>query len=681
MSEQSCRNGLSRRTLLGGSLGAFALLQAGAASAESVRPSTVATTEMGPAHMVVNVRSVTFGELPDGRSVIYATSNGATATFNVIDAFTGERIFAAELERAELGGFITVCPDGIVVFTARSPLAGGLFTFDPHTFGITLHAEGLEGQSVLYDGKVGDDGNVYFGTYPSARVMSFNPTTGDIRDYGTQTEDAEYVFGLGIIDGQIWAGTGPVPHLFRIDPVSGDRVEMQPPAHVMEGTDWFISIEQRDDLVFVRLSPRGTYDLAIYDTRGGNWLDDIVPGTFATPPTEVGRGNRLYFLQGEDVLGYQLPSRRLESIGFENSPLKEELAGAVGTYGVALLDHPDFPADTIAGLNTDGLLWHYSPVTGRYSTTQADLLGSPLGAHSMGVGGDGTVYMGAYLSSGVMSRIDQGTEEIQALNGPKQSDAILAYGDQIAVSSYPGAIVHIGDPDHWDWLRFEQILELGRGAPNYQDRIFAMAEHEGSILAGSVPDYGQLGGALTVVDPATGDYEMHRDLVPEQSIVSLAAAGDLAFGGTSIHGGLSSEPSRSTAELFTWDLEAGHLIASEPIIDGAQVICELRVTPDGALWGLASEGTVFKYDVDQGAVAGTIATGKKTGNEWGRRTSLFHRTSDGFLYAAAGGALLRLDPVDMTSEVLVDSDVRFAALDGNDRIYVAGEVMVRRVEV
>ena len=103
--------------------------------------------------------------------------------------------------------------------------------------------EGLEGQSVLYDGTVGDDGKVYFGTYPNTRVMSFDPKTSEIRDYGVQTDDAEYVFGLGIVDGEIWAGTGPVPHLFRIDPATGDRAEMRSTAPC-DGGDRLVHLDR-----------------------------------------------------------------------------------------------------------------------------------------------------------------------------------------------------------------------------------------------------------------------------------------------------------------------------------------------------------------------------------------------------------------------------------------------------
>ena len=101
---------------------------------------------------------------------------------------------------------------------------------------------------------------------------------------------------------------------------------------------------------------------------------------------------------------------------------------------------------------------------------------------------------------------------------------------------------------------------------------------------------------------------------------------------------------------------------------------------DGLLWGLASEGTVFALDPATGAVVDRITTDLSFGNTWGRQTSLFARESEGCLYAAGGGALLRIDPDAGTTEVLVDDDVHHAALGGNDRIYIAGEINVYRLE-
>src|SRR5699024_12354504 len=113
----------------------------------------------------------------------------------------------------------------------------GLLSPAQATFEISLLAEDIGGQRVLYAGTIGEDGRRYGGTSPDAKVMAYDPASGDIQDYGTQTADADYVFGLGIVDGRIWAGTGPVPHLLEIDPDTGERSELEPPEHVMDGTD------------------------------------------------------------------------------------------------------------------------------------------------------------------------------------------------------------------------------------------------------------------------------------------------------------------------------------------------------------------------------------------------------------------------------------------------------------
>ncbi|GAA4430671.1 hypothetical protein GCM10023169_34360 [Georgenia halophila] len=667
---------------------AVALLAAAAMTLAALLGATVSAptaradipaTNLGPALQTVNVRSAAFAELPDGRQVVYATSNGEPASFNMIDVLTGERLFATTIERATLGGFIAVAPDGTVYFTARSPMNGGLFSFDPHSHEVTHIADDLFGQRVLYDGTFDDDGTLYFGTYPDAKVVSYDPGTGELRDYGTQTEEAAYVFGLGIVDGEIWAGTGPVPHLYRIDPDTGERTEMHPPEHVMEGADWFISIEPRDDLVFVRLSPRGRYDMAVYHRAEGRWLDGVVEGTFDTALTEPARGNRAYFLQGDVLTGYHLRDERVFATGFEGSELHRAMSDAVGTYGIAVLDLPGYPADTVVGINTDGNLWRYNMATKRGELVPADVLGSPAGAHSMGVGPDGAVYMGAYLSSGALSRIDPLTQQIEQLRGPKQGDTIISHGDQLVVSSYPGAVVHVGEPGT-EWKAFDQVLELGRGAPNYQDRIVAMASVGDRVAVGSVPDYGQLGGALTIVDPQTGAHEFHRDVVTDQSVVSLAYRDGFVYGGTSVHGGLSTEPSRDEAELFVWDVSSGTRVFSDVVVPGAEVIGELAFGPDGLLRGLTDTGVVFTFDPGTRAVLGEVETGLATSNAWGLGTALHYRQADDAFYGVAGGALFTVQRGAAEHDVLVPSGVRRAALDGQGRVYYATDVDVYRLD-
>src|SRR5690625_1394122 len=89
-------------------------------------------TDLGPANVTVNVRSVGFGALSDGTEVIFAISNGTPATFTMLD-MEGEQLYAETLDDYELGGWAVQAEDGTVYFTARTGKAAGLFSFDPDT--------------------------------------------------------------------------------------------------------------------------------------------------------------------------------------------------------------------------------------------------------------------------------------------------------------------------------------------------------------------------------------------------------------------------------------------------------------------------------------------------------------------------------------------------------------------
>src|SRR5699024_11086387 len=155
---------------------------------------------------------------------------------------------------------------------------------------------------------------------------------------------------------------------------------------------------------------------------------------------------RVYYPEGDVLMAYDLRMRKALSVGFEDSELREQLAGAVGTYGIAAGEElPGLPAFTVIGLNTDGHLWTYSVRSGQGEVITAAVLRRPAAPPRSVTGPGGAVYLGAYLSGGVTGRIDPHAEEIESLRGPKQGDAIIAHGDQLVVSSYPGAVVHTGD--------------------------------------------------------------------------------------------------------------------------------------------------------------------------------------------------------------------------------------------
>ena len=601
--------------------------------------------DLGPAVMSVNVRSATFGELADGTPVAYAVSNGNPATFTMVDVATGEALFSSEIENTTLGGWILVDEDGMVYFTARHPMSAGLFSFDPETQELTNLEERVAGELVLYSGSWGPDGRIYFGTYPNAKVVAFDPATGELQDYGTQTEDAAYVFSLGVVNGEIWAGTGPVPHLYAIDPATGERRELQPPEHVMANTQWFIGIDQRADTALIRLSPRGNYDTALLDLETGEWSEQIIPSVFGSSPTNLDADGRTYLFSEDVVTSYDTTTGELVPTGWAETDLPELLADQVGTYDMAVLELPGTEGETLVGLSTDGDLWTYHLSSGETTFTRAEIEPAPAEAHGLGVGPDGNAYIGAYLSSGSMTRVDSQSLELTPLRGPKQADAIATHGEELIVTSYPGAVVHAGDPEQdWEWgTNPRHVLTLERGEPHFQDRINGVVSIGDRVALGTVPDYGELGGALTLLDTETGDFEFHRNVVPDQSVISLAYADGLIYGGTSINGGLSSDPTADSAELFVWDVDDQEVLYSEALTDQAGYLAGLSWGADGQLVGATSDGVLFEFDPQEREVTWSVRLfepdqgshggwGYSTKTIWDERTGTYLVTLNGSLY-------------------------------------------------
>jgi len=639
---------LKRRNLLAGSAALTGATLCGtvlaAVPATVARAADAPVTALGPAIKSVNVRAASFGTLPDGRSVVLALSNGYPVSVNVIDLVTGARIFAAEIAEATIGSWIIQAPNGDIWLSVRKPVNAALYRIDVAT--MTLHKVGdrIGGESVLYSAKFAADGVLWFGTYPHAKVMSYDPATETLRDYGSQTSDAAYVFSLGLVDGAVWAGTGPVPHLYVIDPATGDRTEIQPPDHIMTNTQWFIGIDQRNDEVLVRLSPRGTYDCAFVHLPTMTWSTTIISGVGGSMPTSTTRAGITYQLvQNADLVGYDIRRRRVVTTDFSHSDLPAHLATTVNSYGIDVVRAPELklPGETVAGITTDGGLWFYNLPTGRTRTIDTAILPTSSEAHGIGTGPDGQIYIGAYLSSGVMSRIDPATDAITPLRGPKQGDAMITHAGQLVVSSYPGAVIHVGDvTQEWDWgTNPHKSLEIGRGEPWYQDRAFGLASAGDLLAIGTIGDYGELDGALTFLDTETGSFTVHRGVVPDQSVISLAHRDGLVYGTTSIHGGLSSTPTAAEAQLFVWDVAAAAVVWQGSISAGAQNAGGLLWGPDDLLVGSTSNGDLFTFDPVSRAIISLVPIAPKPPGAagWGYAArTVYDRATDSYVVTQSG---------------------------------------------
>lgn len=660
-----------------------AIVAASALSAPATAGSTAGSTaagsieDLGPAMYSPNVRLAATDVLADGTPVAYAFSDGRPVSFNVIDIRSGSMLDTIDLPPYTVASSIVIGGDDTVYFSVRAPNDGSLWRYRPQTKELTKLATGLVDEQMLRT-LIIDGQTIYGSTYPNAKVYSYDTVSGQVRDYGSLVTDGDYAWGLALVDGKLWVGTGAIPHLKSLDPATGAVTELPLPADA-QGADFVNGIVRHGDLVFVKYSPAGTRNVGVYDVTTGQWCCADTIGASVGLWTKRSLDGRFYYIEGGTLYAYDVAARQRIAIGWAEGPLAGEIGGTTAIELVEL-GTPDFPGSTVVGVRDNGTLWRYNLTNRTGDVVSSAIKGSPATIQSIGHGPDGNVYFGAYLSAGVMARVNRKTGRVEQLSGPTQGDSIIAHKDKIVVGTYPDAGFYAGTlTDPWQWgTNPSHLFTLGRGEPYEQDRPLAMVSAGRVVAAGTIPNYGELGGALVLFDPTGADFEVHRNVVAEQSITALAYDEGLVFGGTSINGGLSSTPTQTTAELFIWDLRAGQKSWSAPVIPGATIIHALAIAPSGLLWGMADNGVLFEFDVRTRTVVRSMQTGIKNDNVWGRLSELYFRKADGYLYGNAGGKLFRVNPKTFAFEVLVTSGARQSGVDRDGALYFANETNIFR---
>jgi hypothetical protein len=265
----------------------------------------------------------------------------------------------------------------------------------------------------------------------------------------------------------------------------------------------------------------------------------------------------------------------------------------------------------------------------------------------VGTGPDGRIYGSSMLPLRLFA-YDPKKEATLLLGKASHSSGEIysmgSYDGKLYLCSYPEARVSIYDPTKP--LRFgddEEANPRDLGPlGGEQDRPRAMvAGPHGRIYIGSTPDYGLLGGAISVFDPKTKEKRVYRHIIPNQSVASLAyiEKSDLLAAGSSIRGGGGTRPSEKWAKLILWDpQEEKKILEMMPVLE-AKAILSLAATKDGALYGITDNEKVFVFDVEKRITRKVMDLEFKEP----RPTSL-QLGPDGKVYGLASEALFAIDP-------------------------------------
>lgn len=632
--------------------------------------------------------SAVFGE-ENGRDVGYTTANGGV--FSAIDVVDNEVLFTEKLEGISTVWSHSIASDGTVYIAGLGEDSKGtLWSYSPENKSVTKH--GVPDDSHQFWSSTTDDsGNVYVGTYKEeeGKIFKYDPDEDEFTDFGkVDTEgDSSYVRSLAYHDGYLYAGLGVTGSVYKIDvdkPMEKEDITKNVPEILdmsQEEMGFAYDMAVAEDYLVVRFGDAAA--ILLYDLEKEEWVEDLVLGMKDGGSKEADgslgfnqlpvHNNNIYITNQEEVLEVDLETLQAKETNISNG---------VAWKGLSFVDFGDEDEEKLrlTTFQRQGNLLTLDIEDQTKESLELVLSGDePLDLHNLGLGPDGNLYMTTYPGGPKGAQYNTKTGEFESY-AQGQAEGMIAGNDtDMFFGIYSGADIQ---KMNTDTLETESLFNLHDEYE--QDRPYIMKFENDKLLIGTIPDYGKLGGTLTIYDPETEERETHRNVVEDHSVVGLASKDGKIYGSTSIHGGLDIEPTADNAKMFVWDIEEQKKITDFEIdlpgLDKSPIISGLTFDDEGLLWG-AVDGFIFAMDSDTFEIVKHKNIYPEITNHGKWRPVHIHFGDDGLLYTDVGSKLSVVDPEseDLDHVTLVDSDdeVSFMELaydsEDNQNIYYIDE--------
>ncbi|MDT9684417.1 hypothetical protein RND61_20510 [Streptomyces sp. TRM76323] len=656
----------TRRAFLAGSTAVF--------SATLLPPSPEAHAESGsqlmrePEFIGVPLADVlllggTVAPGPSGKQALWNASTGKPARLNAVDPTTGDLLVSAPLTGGDGAWSVTAAPSGVYAGTYGN---AHLYRWTPGS-GDVAEDLGLPvaGQTFIWSLAADSEGRVWGGTFPGGRVFRFDPATRSFTDFGQAVPGQTYVRSIACSGGKVYTGSYAAAHIAELDPATGVFTELPTPPGLGSITGKQVyDLNAYDNRLYARIGSDAPSPLFVFDLATRTWSDPIpdAHGLSVSPPDENGG---VYFVQRGELRRYDPATGQITGTGL----ILDGKVQNVRALGWAELGLPDYPGRSVVGTLWRGDMFRYNPTTGAHAVLGTKIRREPIDIQAIAAGGRRTLYVGGFLNGG-LSSLNTSTGAV-SFHRFGQIEAILRDSEgTVWIGQYPDARLFRYRPDQeWNSPEYspggppgtpanpEVVLTL---KPQLQARARALAEVDGKIAVGTVPEGNRLGGGLALYDKDTGEWTFVRHVVQDMSVVALAADDGVVYGGASIFGGLSTTPTtRKTGAAFAWDVERGEKLWELELVEGIGAVSAIEVF-GGVVWALSGH-TLFAIDPESAQVL--------------RRLKLGTRSNDGAiavsrqkLYVSVDGALIfRIDPLfpDRDPRLLVNfPHRRLAAHEG-----------------
>ena len=548
----------------------------------------------------------------------------------MIDPDTGDTTFH-EMPFTSSSGWISP-------FTFLYSREGYLYThfeynfveFDPRT-GEYTHVEETEDHLAMWTTE-DDDGVIWMGMYPNAHMVSFNPQTREYRDYGPVNEEnwPQYPRRVATDDtGWVYTHIGMTNnHMFALNPESGEVRPMVDEKDRAGGN--VVMWRGEDGKVYGRMPADDAPWIRMYEGRATELesepevakveeISDRQEGLFGKLP------------DGREITRLNLPEGWMRVTDGEGQEQRVSFDyPSAGAWIYSLVVGPD---ERIYGSTGHPLhLFAYDPVEDTFRDTPVR------GGHINAMTVQANELYGAIYTQGILIRYNPDREPEYNVN--------------------PGALASSGsiiDRPH-------DILALSDGR---------------HVIQTGTPGYGMTGGGMMVYDIDTDEKTMyeHTDLIEYHSTKALAELPDGSIiGGTTTGPGTGGERIAEECVLYIAEWPSMEVVYKQVILPGVQEIRELKVGPDGLVYGLDGEGTFFVFDWEAREVVHQESLSDHYGGiTGGQAPRVWAMGPNDAIYSLFRDAIVRIEPGTFEHQKLADTPVeaRVGVALHNGRIYFA----------
>lgn len=634
-------------------------------------------TDVGDQIHSVSVNGVAYGVDAAGRDTAYQVVTGSAAhpahLVGVLMA-TGEVVSDVALPGAQGAWNATTAPDGTVY--VGSYTNGHLYQYRPGAATAVDLGRAIAGDSFVWDVAAAPDGSVYGGGFPSGGIFRWTPGSGFSQIGPRQIIAPEqYVRGIAYdpdLD-LVYGGVGSHAHLMACAGSGTAPCTDILPAELRD-LAFAYNISAGDGYVMVRMenggrtvvlqvtkgtdgavSARQVADLGAVDYPGGSTLAD----------------GKFFYSKAGMLYAFDV-----------TTATETALQARAGIYArrwtvLAMADQANWPGLTLVGANDAGLIVRYGIDSGKLETVASrDLPGSPTDINQVFAGPDQRIYSIGYFVGGMgaYTPLRGETTEYRPVG---QAEGATVVGDAIYLGVYPKARIHVYRPSE-PFVPNTNPREVCYLASAEQDRPYGMATApDGRVYIGTMAAYGKLPGALSVYDPVSGQCQVIGNVVPDQTIHTLAWHDGKVYGGSLIWGGLGQEPSQTEAKFFRYDPATGQTKQYDLPVRGLRGVFGVTPGPDGKLW-MTAESYLLAFDP-------ATETWSHVSRPWahlnydlgptdrlGAFDAFLRVGRDGAVYGVVHGAeFFRIDPSTMDVTTLRTGGANHLGVDEYGNLYFA----------